>query len=40
MFSVGKGGVEAEGLGRFVGSGLSNNGTLSLATVIVTVVVP
>ena len=40
MFNVGKGGIEAEALGRFVGSGLPGNDTLWLATVVVTVVVP
>lgn len=40
MFKVGKGAIEAEALGRFVGSRLFNSDTLWLATVVVTVVVP
>ena len=40
MFNVGKGGAEAEGMGRYVGSEIPDNDTLWLATVVVTVVVP
>ena len=40
MFSVGKGGIEAEAWGSFVGSGLPDNDTLWPATVVVMVVVP
>ena len=40
MFNVGKGGIEAEGLGRFVGRGLPDIDTLWLAAILVTVIVP
>ena len=40
MFNVGKGGIEAEGLGRLVRSEFPDNDTLWFATIVVTVVVP
>ena len=40
MFNVGKGGIEAEALGRVVGRGLPDKDTLWVAAAVVTVIVP